>query len=645
MYIFNLSFFSSFSSSSSSSTDPLVRSTNSGRVRGFDSHFYTSDSRRLHHVRAWLGIPFAKPPVGQRRFKAPERVEPWSGILDTIHFPATCWQTEQIVYNLEAEKIWSPVTNCSEDCLYLNIWAPVSNIQPTQPMAVLVWIYGGAFVTGSSAIDLYDGRILAATNNVIVVSMQYRLQSLGFLFLDRPDAPGNQGLYDQVLALEWIHHNIVYFDGDSQRITLFGESAGAVAVGFHLLSPRSRALFSNGILESGGPTCTWAYITAQEGRRRSHKYLNEFYSLVTKRLSDEHYRDERDKIPEVCQRGPNVDDVEVMFECATNYPILNEDHYAYITNAEYTIQDGGPMFFLLMPVVDGTFLPQNPLTMLKTGNFKKCPILLGANRDEGSYFMVYAQGNEKTPGNAIPDVSYTTFIKHLELYYNYIPSYPYKTPRIVFQSLIQKYTDWSDWSDNLRNAVILSYAVGDGYFTCPTVTVANAYAMQHMPVYYYHFVARPSTSDWHSWTGVMHGDELMFVFGEPLNATDSKLYKYEEIQLARRIMTYWSNFAKYGNPNGHLSANDSDWPLYAFPERAHVVLDVVNKSTGVAHRADYCAFWENYVPILLEEFERCVIHGPSLALKHEKSSISSRINACLDILLLCMISLHFKRLI
>ncbi|CAF5183776.1 unnamed protein product, partial [Rotaria magnacalcarata] len=192
MYIFNLSFFSSFStfsSSSSSSTDPLVRSTNSGRVRGFDSYFYTSDSRRLHHVRAWLGIPFAKPPVGQRRFKAPERVEPWSGILNTIHFPATCWQTEQIVYNLEAEKIWSPVTNCSEDCLYLNIWAPVSNTQPTQPMAVLVWIYGGAFVTGSSAIDLYDGRILAATNNVIVVSMQYRLQSLGFLFLDRPDAP------------------------------------------------------------------------------------------------------------------------------------------------------------------------------------------------------------------------------------------------------------------------------------------------------------------------------------------------------------------------------------------------------------------------------------------------------------------------
>lgn len=172
-----------------SSDDPLIRSTNSGRVRGFDSFFYTTDSTQLYHVRSWLGIPFAKPPIGSRRFKAPERIEPWSGIINATQLPTTCWQTEQIVYHLEAEKIWSPNTNYSEDCLYLNIWVPVSNTHPTS-MSVLVWIYGGAFVTGSSTLDVYDGKILAATNNVIVVSMQYRLQSFGFLFLDRPDAPG-----------------------------------------------------------------------------------------------------------------------------------------------------------------------------------------------------------------------------------------------------------------------------------------------------------------------------------------------------------------------------------------------------------------------------------------------------------------------
>ena len=179
----------SSSSSSSSSDDPLVRSTNSGRVRGFDTYFRLADSPRLHHVRAWLGIPFAKPPIGARRFKVPERVSPWSDILNATQLPPTCWQTEQIVYHLEAEKMWSPNTNCSEDCLYLNIWVPVNPSQ-TANMAVMIWIYGGAFVTGSSTLDVYDGRILAATNDVIVVSMQYRLQSFGFLFLDRPEAPG-----------------------------------------------------------------------------------------------------------------------------------------------------------------------------------------------------------------------------------------------------------------------------------------------------------------------------------------------------------------------------------------------------------------------------------------------------------------------
>lgn len=171
------------------SDDPLIRWTNSGRVRGVESKFHLSDSPNEQRVYAWLGIPFAKPPIGSRRFKVPERVDPWTDIFDATRLPPACWQTEQIVYNLEAEKMWSPNTNCSEDCLYLNIWAPATN-SSTKPKAVLVWIYGGAFITGTSTLEVYDGRILAATNDVIVVSMQYRLQSFGFLYLDRPEAPG-----------------------------------------------------------------------------------------------------------------------------------------------------------------------------------------------------------------------------------------------------------------------------------------------------------------------------------------------------------------------------------------------------------------------------------------------------------------------
>ena len=130
---------------------------------------------------------------------------------------------------------------------------------------------------------------------------------------------------------------------------------------------------------------------------------------------------------------------------------------------------------------------------------------MGANRDEGSYFMVYGQGNENTPGNGMPNVDYETFVEHLRHYFNYIPSYPHKTPPMVFQSLIQQYTDWSNWSNKVQNAVILNHALGDTHFTCPTITIANIYAMEKLPVYFYHFVARPSTNDWPSWMGVMHG--------------------------------------------------------------------------------------------------------------------------------------------
>ncbi|CAF1003382.1 unnamed protein product [Didymodactylos carnosus] len=538
------------------SDNELIRETSYGLVRGLEFKFTVGGdtSHILHRVHAWLGIPFAKPPIEQRRFRLPEPPVPWTNIYNATQLPATCWQTEQIVYNLSAEKIWSPNTVRSENCLYLNVWVPVQRYPKTK-LAVLVWIYGGGFVTGTASLDIYDGRILSALNNVIVVSMQYRLQSFGFLYLGKPDAPG---MYDQVLALEWIANNIQNFGGDSKRITLFGESAGAVSVGFHLLSPKSRSLFNSAILQSGGPTARWSFITQSEAYNRSKKFLHEFYSLVNNRLLDKPW--ESNRIPDVCKQS-NTDDIEIQFQCALQYPVLDEEHYGYTwTNAEYTIQDGGPVFFLLMPVIDGTFLPQNPITMLKTGNFKKCPLLLGANRDEGSYFMVYATGNDKVPGNALPDVSYSTFLKHLELYYNYIPSYPYK------------------------------------------VTMANTYSEASQDVFFYYFIARPSVSDWHQWTGVMHADEIMFIFGEPLNHTDQKNYTTEEVQLSKRIMSYWSNFAKYDDPNGNDTNIPYDWPKYSYPARQHIVLDTNSKTTGVALRAEYCAFWEEYVPTLLEEF-------------------------------------------
>ncbi|RCN49662.1 Carboxylesterase [Ancylostoma caninum] len=157
--------------------------------------------------------------------------------------------------------MWNANTPTSEDCLYMNIFVP-GKIDPTKRLAVMVWVYGGGFWSGTSTLDVYDGRILPVEENIILVSMNYRVSMLGFLYLGRPEAPGNMGLWDQQLALKWVHKNIDVFGGDPSRIVLFGESAGAASVNMHMLSARSTPYFQmnfqRAIIQSGAATAPWS---------------------------------------------------------------------------------------------------------------------------------------------------------------------------------------------------------------------------------------------------------------------------------------------------------------------------------------------------------------------------------------------------
>lgn len=219
---------------SSRSVRHVERDAAVGRVRGVRQ---TVLGRR--DVDIFLGIPFARPPVGELRFRRPEVARPWTGTWDATRLPATCFQAiDQAFGRFRGVDMWNPNTNMSEDCLYLNIWQPIDSGGETRRRkdggngggkAVMVWIYGGGFYSGTSTLELYDGRIIAAKSDVVVVSMQYRIGPLGFLYLGVPEVPGNQGLLDQQLALQWIYNYIQAFGGDRQRITLFGESSGAAS--------------------------------------------------------------------------------------------------------------------------------------------------------------------------------------------------------------------------------------------------------------------------------------------------------------------------------------------------------------------------------------------------------------------------------
>ena len=246
--------------------DPcLIVSTLSGRVRGM-----TSQAATGKQVDVWNSIPFAQPPIGDLRFRHPKPMDSWGDVVrDTRALPNSCWQTmDDFFGNFSGSTMWNANTERSEDCLYLSVTVPRPR---PKNAAVMVWIFGGGFVTGSSTLEVYDPKILVSEENVIFVSIQYRLASLGFLHFDQPGAPGNMGMLDHVAALQWIHSNIVFFGGNPDNITLFGESAGAASVSMHLLSPLSRNLFNRAIMQSGSATAPWAIVDKEETITRGLK--------------------------------------------------------------------------------------------------------------------------------------------------------------------------------------------------------------------------------------------------------------------------------------------------------------------------------------------------------------------------------------
>src|SRR4051794_25015784 len=204
-------------------------------------------------VRAFLGIPYAAPPVGALRWQAPQPVTPWTAVKQVTAFGARCMQGP--IFN---DMIFRD--QLSEDCLYLNVWAPPGAAK----LPVMVWIYGGGFQAGSASEPRQDGSKLA-TKGVLVVSMNYRLGGVGFLA--PPDltkeasshASGNYGLLDQIAALQWVKKNIAAFGGDPDNVTIFGESAGSLSVSVLMASPLAKGLFQKAIGESG------AYLAGPSG--------------------------------------------------------------------------------------------------------------------------------------------------------------------------------------------------------------------------------------------------------------------------------------------------------------------------------------------------------------------------------------------
>ncbi|XP_002730483.1 cholinesterase-like [Saccoglossus kowalevskii] len=499
-------------------------------------------------VDAYLGIPYGKAPIAELRFKAPLKVDDWDGVLDTTQYGNACYGWIDNYYgNFSGTQMWNSKQPLSEDCLNLNVWT--THPRP-ENAAVMVWIYGGGFYSGTSGLDVYNGKYLAAEEGVIVVSLNYRLGPLGFLYLHE-HTPGNMGLLDQVLALQWVQDNIINFGGDPTRVTIFGESAGSVSVGMHLLSPLSRDLFNYAILESGTPNNPWASVSLE---------------LATDRAS-------RLALAVGCYNG----DFSIMLSC------LRQVGPQELVNNQW--EDYGVYVFPFVPVVDGTFLTETPQSSLDRHSFKNTSILIGSNLNEGNFFLIYG-----TSGfNAFTD----SLLNH-SLYQQATKESFQDYNQFGLDAISFQYIDWMDPDNDtmLRNAV--DAMVGDYNIICPANQFATSYARVQQTVYKYYFTQVSSNSPWRDWLGSLHGDEIAYVFGIPLDISTG--FSTQEIQLSRKIMKYWTNFAKTGNPN-----TGDEWPVYTPTSKEYLILNtdsLDDVKVGIGLRANKCGFWDYYLPNL-----------------------------------------------
>lgn len=502
-------------------SDPTV-STEAGLVRGL--RYRTPELP--YNGFAFLGIPFAKPPVGWRRFLYPEPVDPWPGFFEADRLPNSCIQTPDHFFGTEfrGSNMWNPDPgSVSEDCLYLNVWVPstaaaASSWKPwLTKLPVMVWIFGGAYSSGTTSLDLYDGRLLASLNNVVVVSIGYRLGAFGFLCLDDPAAaPCNVGLFDQLMALTWVQSNILQFGGDPTNVTLFGESSGAASASLHLFSRLSHDKFQRCILQSGAATMPWAVTSLAEGRRRS-------VELAVSYLD--------------CDGSEN--DVRRLADCLRSADAHDLVERQWVSR--------GVLQFPFLPVVDGHFLAEDPIVSLRHGRFKRCPILLGSNRNEGSWFIVYELSDHLSLERK--STSRDQFVSSLRRLFFYYPQYGSSPPNssssaVVFDAIAYRYTDWTDANDTDSNTAALESAVGDAFFVCPLNEFARSYAAAGLPVFSYLFGHRYESNPWPHWMGVLHGDEIPFVFGHVFKSR--QLYTATDRRLSQMMMRYWTNFARTG---------------------------------------------------------------------------------------------------
>ncbi|WP_280501239.1 carboxylesterase/lipase family protein [Nocardia farcinica] len=468
--------------------------TEDGVVRG----------RRGKRVLRWRALPYAAPPVGELRFRAPQPVRPWSGVRDATEFASASFQ------HRGGARIGPRVVQpTSEDSLTLNVTVPAA--PAITPRPVMVFIHGGGYVMGTSALSLYSGARLAQ-RGVVVVTLNYRLGAFGYVDFSQfatPSRPfdNNLGLRDQVAALEWVRRNIAAFGGDPDNVTIFGESAGAHAVLSLMAAPAARGLFHRAIAQS--PPADWGL---------SREDAAEFARLLVGKLGVD-----------------PADAARALQELPANEIRKAADRTTAMAGRPR------PGFFPICPVADGEYLPQPPLEAIRAGTAAAVPLIIGTCRDEGQLFAKFADHlpTDKDRLDRLLAAAGEDVAGRVRAAY---PLYP-----------------------DPRAAVRMG---GDYVFWRPSVAIMEGHS-RHAPTWAYRYDYAPRALKL-AGIGATHATDLIPVFG----AGDALFGKaltaaggaHGMAVVTKQFQDNWVSFARTGEPL-------PSWPAYTEADRLTLIID------------------------------------------------------------------------
>ncbi|XP_043476973.1 esterase FE4-like [Leptopilina heterotoma] len=535
--------------------DPVVR-IRQGTLKG-----KIGQDKNGRNFSSFLGIPYARPPVGEFRFKNPEAGLPWRGIRQATEEANICPQ-------LEEENVKG-----NEDCLFINVHTPFlqfnSPIDNNKLLPVMVWFHGGGFFWGNGNPSFLGPNFLPS-RNVVLVSLNYRLGIFGFLTTGNSASPGNFGLKDQVMALKWIQENIKKFGGDPNRVTIFGESSGGASVQFLALSDQTHGLFHRYIIQSGNVLGAWSF-------RRRENY-QPYLDTISKTVNCPNTNSETFVN---CLRNQSVEKLLNIFKVKNEeYPLLH-----WLPTNEAKSKDA--------------FITERPEELMAQNKMRDLPFIVGSTTDEGLFLslLYYANLTSASLTNATKNA--ITFNAEYYLTKDKIPKFTKAVIDYYFNGSIESLS---------RDELIKNYTrfLTDAGFFYPQVKLLEKMSQYAQSRFYSYLFGYRGNNSYTSLiytvkenVGVVHSDDLLYLFsGIPL----SWLTKDDE-KITDLMLDLWTSFAKNSVPKSHQINNPHLWQPYKQCQ-AHLRIGDINNNTIPSvtlqrqFYPDAMNFWKKTLPIL-----------------------------------------------